>query len=98
MNPDKMKVAMIAALFQGYLEPHSSKVKTRRMEAAKLRKAPVKSSLRADFHVKVCQNRGRVSVARYGKWDGRNITMHTVAKAPAGALESQVISKSNEND
>lgn len=97
-NPDKTKVAMITALFQGNLEPPSSKAKTRRMEAAKLRKAPVRSSLWADFLVKVCQNRGRASVARCGKCDGRNNTMHTIAKAPAGALESQVISKSHEDD
>lgn len=96
--PDKTKLAVIAALFHWNLDPPSSKAKKSRIETTKLWKAPIKSSLWTDFRMNVCQYRGRASVTRYRKWDGRNVRVHAVANTLVGALESHVVGKRLEDD
>ena len=44
-RPDRVNVVIIAAAFQAYRDPACSNAKTRSIEAAKLKKDPVKSSL-----------------------------------------------------
>jgi hypothetical protein len=84
-RPERINVAMIGALFQGYSRPACSKAKTSKMEAARDRKAPRKS---IRFHAfSVTRVPKKLAGPGYGKLNGIEVLMRKMATTPAGPLE-----------
>ncbi|KAG7039832.1 drug resistance transporter EmrB/QacA subfamily [Colletotrichum scovillei] len=78
---------MTMGLFHGYLEPASSKPKTRRIDAASSTAAPTKSSLAIAAPLNLSRMLGWFTPRPWcGKLDGKRNARRAVAKAPVGAL------------